>query len=142
VVLDTNAWFWPFTHGVALDAEFDRLVGEGVRMLVAEATLAELDALVVRGVVGAEPARRLAGRAPVVPTRARGDAAVLEAARSRGALLATSDRGLAARARAAGVGVIGPRDRARLELRRGARPAARAMVKSRSPVARRRSTER
>ncbi len=66
-------------------------------------------------------ARAFVRRLTSVPTRLRGDAAVLEAAAMTGAPVVTSDRNLALRVEAIGGTVLVPRDRTRLELRRGAR---------------------
>jgi rRNA-processing protein FCF1 len=57
-----------------------------------------------------------------VPVLGRGDAGVLEAARRHHGTVVTVDQALAARLRSEGLAVLGPRDRARLELRAGRRP--------------------
>ncbi|EQD31493.1 nucleotide-binding protein PInc, partial [mine drainage metagenome] len=81
--------------------------------------LGELDRLVARGEGGAVLARTLAGRFPTVPGRGRGDSGVLDAARRLGAAVVTADERFQARLVAAGVPVLVPRDRTRLELRAG-----------------------
>jgi len=84
--------------------------------------LAELARLAVRGVAPAAPAAAFARRLRTVPTRSRGDAAVLEAARRLNATVVTADRELARRLGEAGVPVLVPRGRQTLARRAGTTP--------------------
>jgi rRNA-processing protein FCF1 len=129
VLMDTNALFLPIRTGFPLEAEVARLV-PGARLAIAGATDRELDRLVVRGTPGSAGARALARRFPIVPTDQEGDDGVLDAATRVRAILLTADRDLQARARSAGLAVLVPRDRHRLELQRE------------SPVRRRRASSR
>jgi rRNA-processing protein FCF1 len=140
VLADTNAMFWPFTHGVRFASELTRLFPEGTRLLVPSSASAELGRLERRGVVGAKLARSLAETLPTLPVTGRGDDGILDAALAHAAVVATADRELVERLRAAGCSVLVPRDRARLELLGPrARSTARATVKTRTPLDRRAS---
>lgn len=134
--------FWPFTHGVRFAPELERLFPAGARLWVPSSAAGELARLERRGVAGAKLARSLAETLPTLPVDGHGDDAILAAALSHRAVVATADRALAARVRASGGSVLVPRDRARLELL-GPRAAvgARATVKTRAPLRRRSSTE-
>ena len=110
----------------------------GGRLAVPSSVLGELDRLVRRNAPGALPARALARRYRVVVAAGRGDTAVLELARRRSAWVVTADQALRSRLVAAGVSVLSPRDRQRLELYRGApsplsdrRPSPRTKVATR-----------
>lgn len=81
------------------------------------AVRAELDLLVGRGAAWAAAARSFAGRLRTVRTTGRGDSAVVEVAVRLRAAVVTADRVLAERLRRAGVAVLVPRDRTRLELK-------------------------
>lgn len=100
--------------------------------------LAELDRLVARRVPNAPAARKLAERWAMLPSKGVGDAAVLATARTLHAVVASSDEKLLAQARLAGLSVLRPRDRARLELRPpSTKSRPRATVKTRPTVVRR-----
>jgi rRNA-processing protein FCF1 len=77
----------------------------------------ELDRLVERGAPHAAAARSFARRLRPVPTDGRGDRAVLAVAARLRATVVTADRALGEALRRAGVAVLVPRDRTRLELR-------------------------
>ncbi|MCI4327170.1 MAG: twitching motility protein PilT [Thermoplasmata archaeon] len=143
VVLDANALFWPFTHGVRLDEELARVFPSGVRVAVASTAMAELEGLAARRVPDADAARALAARYPPFPVAGRGDSGVLAAVAGTGAVVATADRTFQTRLRAHGIAVLAPRDRARLELKlpTGELPR-RATVKARTPLGRRPSPRR
>ena len=116
VLLDTNAAFLPFREGLALEQEVDRLL-PGAELAVPTAVRAELDLLVGRGAARALAARSFAGRLRTVRTAGRGDSAVVEVAVRLRTAVVTADRALAERLRRAGVAVLVPRDRTRLELK-------------------------
>ncbi len=132
MLLDTNALFLPFRAGLELVAEVERLL-PGAELVVPETALSELDRLVTRGLPQAGAVRRFATGFRTVPARGRGDTAVLHAAAELGAWVVTADRLLSERLRRAGVGVLAPRDRARLTLTRG------EPVEALLPAARRRA---
>ncbi len=119
MLLDTNALFLAATRGFPLRAEIGRLLPDAVPV-VPSPVLGELDRLVERGEIGATLARALAARFPVVRGSGRGDGGVLEIAQRLGATVVTADGRFQARLVAAGVPVMVPRDRARLEFRPGA----------------------
>ena len=119
--MDTNALFLPIRAGFPLEAEIARIL-PGAPVRVTSSTLRELDRLESRGTPGARGARQFADRLPTTPTRLDGDAAILDVARRRRAIVVTADRELARRLRAEGLGVLMPRDRHRLELRPGDGP--------------------
>ncbi|MCI4325610.1 MAG: hypothetical protein L3K00_07000 [Thermoplasmata archaeon] len=138
VLADTNAMFWPFTHGVRFAPELQRLLPGGTRLLVPSSASEELGRLERRGVEGAKLARSLAETLPTLPVHGRGDSAIFDAALAHDAVVATADRALAERLRSAGRAVIVPRDRSRLELLAPRpRAAVRATVKARPSVRRR-----
>jgi rRNA-processing protein FCF1 len=143
VLADTNAMFWPFTHGVRFASELTRLFPGGTRLLVPSSASAELAQLERRGVAGAKLARSLAETLPTLPVSGRGDDGLLAAAVEHDAVVATADRALAERLRTAGRSVLVPRDRARLELL-GPKPTAavRATVKTRTSLDRRSSARK
>ena len=114
-MLDTNALLLPVRARFPLESEVDRL-RPGAKLSVPSSALEELERLAARGVRGAPTALLLARRYPVVPAEGRGDAAVLAAAVRSRAWVVTADRALAARLRQAGLTVLVPRDRSRLEL--------------------------
>ena len=116
MLLDTNALFLPVRSRFPLEAEVDRL-RPGAQLIVPSSALEELERLVARGVPEAPAALRLARRYPVVPSQGRGDAAVLATGVREGAWVVTADRVLAIRLQRAGLTVLVPRDRSRLELR-------------------------
>jgi rRNA-processing protein FCF1 len=116
VLLDTNALFLPIRTGFPLDAEIGRLV-PGARVLVASSGIRELDRLVERATPGAAGARALAEKFARTAVASDGDDSVVEVAVRERAIVVTADRGLQERLRAAGLSVLAPRDRHRLELR-------------------------
>jgi rRNA-processing protein FCF1 len=117
VLLDTNALFLPLRTGFPLEAEIGRLV-PGARIVVPASSLRELDRLEGRSTPHAAGARALAERFEIVAVDAEGDDGVLKAARRERAVVVTADLELQGRARAAGLAVLVPRDRHRLELHR------------------------
>ncbi len=131
MLLDTNALLLPFRGGPAVEREVARWI-PGARLEVPSAVLVELDRLVARGVAGALGARAYARTLTSIAGPGSGDAAVVAAARATGAIVVTADRRLADRLVRAGLSVLVPRDRTRLELRAG-RPVA-ATVKKRLPL--------
>ncbi len=107
--------FLPFRNGFPLDSEIDRLV-PGALPAVPESVIDELDRLIARGTADAQAARTLARRFPSAPTMGTGDDAILRSARRGGTPVVTADAELRRRLLAAGVPVLAPRDRHRLEL--------------------------
>ncbi|HEV2429863.1 MAG TPA: hypothetical protein VGV64_08505 [Thermoplasmata archaeon] len=132
VLLDTNALLLPFVSGLDLLGEIDRTVGRA-SVRVPSSVLGELERLERRQHPNAGVARTLARRFPVVPTRARGDAGILDCALRTGGWVVTADRTLASLLRSRGIGVLAPRDRSRLVPRPAARPVT---VMSRPPLVR------
>ncbi|HXY12116.1 MAG TPA: twitching motility protein PilT [Thermoplasmata archaeon] len=128
VLLDANALLLPVRARFPLRAEVERLL-PGARLVVPSSVVEEVDRLVARGVPGARAAAALARSFLVVPAEGRGDQAILDLAVRRRAYVVTADRALAARLSAAGLVVLVPRDRHRLQVRPG-----RSSVLSRSPV--------
>jgi len=122
VLLDANALLLPVRIRFPLEAEVDRL-RPGARIAVPASVVDELDRLAARGVPQARAAAELARRYPVISVEGRGDRAVLELAVRRRAWVVTADRALAIRLQRAGLPVLVPRDRHRLELRPARRPA-------------------
>lgn len=122
VFLDANALLLPIRSRFPLEAEIDRLCPGGV-VTVPSSVVGELDRLAARGVSGARGALALARRFPSVVVAGRGDRAILEAAVLHRSCVVTADRELAERLGTRGIDVLVPRDRHRLELRRGRRPA-------------------
>jgi rRNA-processing protein FCF1 len=118
VLLDTNALFLPFRAGFPLDAEIARH-RPGARIVVASASLVELARLVERGAPGAPGARALADRYAIEPVTGAGDEAIVALAERLGATVVTADRELQLRLARQGIDVLVPRDRHRLEPRRG-----------------------
>ena len=123
VLLDTNALFLPMRTGFPLEGEIDRLC-PGVVLAVLASTFRELDRLIERATPHARAARGLAGRYRRIENRGRGDAAVVTEALRLSAMVVTADRGLRERLTAAGVTVLYPRDRHRLERFSPDRPRA------------------
>ncbi|HTP55119.1 MAG TPA: hypothetical protein VML53_00430 [Thermoplasmata archaeon] len=118
VVLDTNALFLPFRTGLDLVAEVERLV-PGAELVVPSSVLGELGRLDARATSLAGVALGWARTFRAVPTRARGDAAVVELAVREQAIVLTADRALGTQLRRLGTTVLSPRDRTRLERRPG-----------------------
>lgn len=118
VLLDTNALLLPFRSGTDLEGEIERALGPS-EILVPSSVLAELEELAERREPHARAALALARRFGVLPTDVRGDRALRELAISTRSWVVTADRRLGEALRAAGLGVLRPRDRARLEAVRG-----------------------
>jgi rRNA-processing protein FCF1 len=115
VLLDTNALFMPFQMGLDLEQEIEREMGR-CRIAVPQVVLAEVGAM--KGSVKDGPAAlKYASRFDTVPTDGLGDDAIVECALRTGGIVVTGDRGLIKRLRAAGLKVLRPRQRKRLELR-------------------------
>ncbi|UCC92186.1 MAG: hypothetical protein JSW25_05795 [Thermoplasmata archaeon] len=113
--MDTNALFMPFQMGLDLEREIEREIGR-CRIAVPHVVLAEVTAMqgsVKDGAAALEYARRF----DTVPTEGLGDGAIVECAIHTGGIVVTGDRGLIKRLRAAGMKVLRPRQRKRLELR-------------------------
>ncbi|MCI4367983.1 MAG: hypothetical protein L3K09_00240 [Thermoplasmata archaeon] len=113
--MDANALFLPFSLGILLGDEAERLLGP-VDLAVPSSVRLELETLVARKAPAAEAARELSKRFPTVRAAGRGDGAVLAAAVRRQAVVVTADRGLALRLREVGVPVLKPRGPGRLAL--------------------------
>ncbi len=94
---------------------------DGATIAVPTVVRRELDHLARGAVAYAHVARTLSRRYPTVPCSGEGDPAILACARRSGAILVTADRALAERARASGVDLLMPRDRAHLTRRAGLR---------------------
>jgi rRNA-processing protein FCF1 len=107
--------FLPVRAGFPLEAEVHRIL-PGARLLVADATLRELDHLVERHTPHAAAARDYSTRFVLVASKGDGDDAVVEVALRKRAFVVTADQELQARLRRQGVSVLAPRDRHRLEL--------------------------
>jgi rRNA-processing protein FCF1 len=86
------------------------------RIAVPQVVLAEITAM--QGSVKDGPAAlEFARRFDTVPTEGLGDDAIVECAKATGGIVVTGDRGLIKRLRAAGLKVLRPRQKRRLELR-------------------------
>ena len=114
VVLDTNALLAPFSRGIWLEDELQRVLG-GVEIYVPSSVLDELRRLSA-GMPEARAALLLASRYRTVEVSGRGDEGVLEAASRLGAVLVTNDAGLRAEARRRGIRVAFLRTMSRLEV--------------------------
>jgi len=117
VLLDANALLLPARTRFPLESEVDR-IRPGAAIVVPSSVRGELERLVARHVPGATTAAAVARKFPELPVTGQGDTAVLDAAVRHRAWVVTADRALAERLRGAGVTVMVPRDRHRLELRR------------------------
>jgi rRNA-processing protein FCF1 len=105
----------PFQMRFDLEAEIEREMG-ACRIVVPQVVLAEITAM--QGSVRDGPAAlEFARRFETVPTEGLGDDAIVECARATGGIVVTGDRGLIKRLRAAGLKVLRPRQKRRLELR-------------------------
>ncbi len=102
LVLDTNALLMPFEVRLNLDLEVRRLLGD-VRMVIPEPLIGELRRSRSKH---AGAALALSEKYEKVPTVARGDDAVIEAALNLGAPVLTNDKELRARLRAEGIQTI------------------------------------
>lgn len=114
MLVDANVLFLAVGDRFPLSAEVDRH-RPGATLAVTTSVLRELDRLVARRVPRAAAARLLAERWPALTAPGVGDAALARAAVRTKAWVVTADRELRARLRSAGVVVLAPRDRHRLE---------------------------
>ncbi|MHB8633374.1 MAG: type II toxin-antitoxin system VapC family toxin [Thermoplasmatota archaeon] len=108
VVFDTNALLLPFTSGVRVEEEIERLMGPS-EWLVPSCVAWELERLAKGKGASARAARmaqKLAQRATAVPARLPGDDGVLEVAHAHHAALFTNDRRLQAEAARRGLTVL------------------------------------
>lgn len=108
VVLDTNALMLPFTSGIHIDDELERLLGP-CEWLVPSSVAWELERLGKGKDATARAARmatKLVERAAKVETSLPGDDGVLQVATLRKAMLLTNDRRLQDEARKRGLRVI------------------------------------
>ena len=115
VLLDTNALLMPFSMGLDVEGEVERVIGR-CRIAVPRIAIAELEAM-GSSLRDGPAALKYAARFPVEETVGLGDDAIVEVATRTGATVVTGDRGLIKRLRAAGLHVLRPRQRKRLELR-------------------------
>ncbi len=120
LLLDANLLLRAARPGFLWQPEAERLLGPH-RIAVPASVLREVDRLVLRGVSGARTASTIARTFPSAPGPGEGDDAIVMLAVRRHATVLTADRVLARRLSEAGLDVLVPRDRTRLELRR-ARP--------------------
>ena len=114
MLVDTNVAFLPVRVGFPLEEEVDREC-PGARIAVPTSVVRELDRLRARGTPQAEAARAFVDRLPTVAAPGIGDDTLLRAAVRAGAWVVTADRALRDRLLEAGVDVLAPRDRHRLE---------------------------
>lgn len=105
----------PFQMGIDLEAEVTREMGR-CRIAVPRVCIAEVRAM-QGSVKDAAAALKYAERFEVAPSEGLGDDAVVGCARRTGGIVVTGDRGLIRRLREAGLRVLRPRQRKRLELR-------------------------
>ncbi len=114
VVLDANALLAPFSRGVWLEDELQRVLG-GVEIYVPSSVLEELRRL-ASSMPEARAALLLASRYRIVEVSSGGDEGVLEAASRLGAVLVTNDAALRAEARRRGLRVAFFRTMSKLEV--------------------------
>ncbi len=114
MLVDANAAFLPVRVGFPLEEEVER-ESPGARIAVPTSVVRELDRLCARGTPRAEAARAFVERLPTVAAPGIGDDTILRAAVRTGAWVVTADRALRDRLLEAGVDVLAPRDRHRLE---------------------------
>lgn len=136
LLVDANILLRMARPGFPWRGEVEELLGP-VRIAVPSSVLAELDALVARGVSDAGAARTMARGFPALDGPGRGDDAIIALALRRQATVFTADRELADRLLTLGRDVLVPRDRSRLTLRRSSAPtvrptSVRATVKKRA----------
>ena len=111
IVLDSNALMMPFQFKMNLDMEIQRLVGN-VEIFVPSCVLGELKRMKENE---AKAALALASKYPVVETAARGDAGVLEAAKTKEAAVLTNDQDFIDILKKSSIPVIRMRSRQRLD---------------------------
>ena len=115
VLLDTNAMLMPFQMGMDLEGEVVRVMGR-CRIVVPQVAVAELRAMGSSLRDGAA-ALKFAERFEVMETVGLGDDAIVDLAIRTGGIVVTGDRGLIKRLHAAGLRVLRPRQKKRLELK-------------------------
>jgi rRNA-processing protein FCF1 len=106
----------PFRERFPLEAELARIVPDG-KLVVPSSVVDELLRLQTDGVRDVAGAIEYARRFPSIVAEGRGDESILKLAVRLGAGVVTGDRAFQARLSLAGVPVLGPRGRSRLELR-------------------------
>ena len=114
VVLDANALMLPFQFRLNLDAEIQRVLG-ACDVYVPASVVRELERVAPRD-RAARSALALAAKYRTTEVDAKGDAAVIAAARSLDAHVVTNDRALLAALRAEGIPRISLRSRNHLVL--------------------------
>lgn len=112
VVLDTNTLMMPFQFSIDLEGELVRHLG-AVEVYVPQVCIEELSRLDDRK---AKAALQLAKRFKVVPSKGKGDEAVLGLALELKAVLVTNDADLRRRAKGVGLKVAYLRGKDKLEL--------------------------
>lgn len=115
VLLDTNALLMPFQMKLDVEGEIERVMGR-CRVAVPQVSVAELRAMGSSLRDGAA-ALKFAERFEVLPTVGLGDDAIVDLAIRTDAIVVTGDRGLIKRLRDAGLRVLRPRQKKRLELK-------------------------
>jgi rRNA-processing protein FCF1 len=113
VVCDTNALILPFSHGINIDSELNRLVGEH-EIVVPEPLLGELEKL-ARSDKNATVALKLAMKRRITKANESGDESVLELAEALGGVILSNDREIISRAKASHIKVIRLREGSHLE---------------------------
>lgn len=119
VVLDTSVLLLPFTDGLRLTDELERVLG-AVTPIVPASVHEELHHFADGNDARARAARgalQLSRRWHVEATELPGDDGVLDVVRRRGAALCSNDRRLCDEAAKHGVPVVAPRGKGRLERR-------------------------
>lgn len=115
VLLDTNALLMPFQMSLDVESEIERLMGR-CRIAVPQVSIAELRAM-GSSVRDGSAALKFAERFEVMPTVGLGDDAIVDLAIRTDGIVVTGDRGLIKRLHKAGLRVLRPRQRKRLELK-------------------------
>jgi rRNA-processing protein FCF1 len=116
VVVDTNIILRPFTDGLALIDELERLLG-AVRPILAQPVSVELGSLALGNDATARAAKgalRISRAWQTEATPLPGDDGILDVARRMQAAVATNDKKLQAEAVKAGLTVVAPRGKGRL----------------------------
>jgi hypothetical protein len=113
VVCDTNALILPFSHGLNIDSELHRLVGEH-EIIIPEPLLGELKKL-AKSNKNAKAALSLAMKSKIVRTNKIGDESVLELAETLNGVIFSNDKEIIGRAKANHIKVIRLREGSRLE---------------------------
>ncbi len=115
VLLDTNALLMPFQMGLDVEGEILRAMGR-CRIVVPQVAAAELRAMGSSLQDGAA-ALKFAERFESMETVGLGDDAIIDLAIRTGGTVLTGDRGLIKRLHDAGLRVLRPRQKKRLELK-------------------------